>query len=134
MPSQQTLKLLRPEAAEPPDPTGSRVVKTVRPHQSGSQRWHRQFGEQLLCVRYREDPSGQQRYVTVELLVEAKPIRRTPRRDTDPMVQVYIGSTEEELRARAFAAGGQCDPYRPVWRMPLSTARTLALTKRIVST
>lgn len=56
----------------------SRVTKTLQPGQPGTARWQHVYGEHLVCVRYREDLQANQRYVTVELVLEARPLVRQP--------------------------------------------------------
>lgn len=178
------------------------MLKTIAPDQPGARRWHDQFGDQLVCVRYREvsqppqqqqqqhDPhrhddhhSRDRHLVTVELVIAETGRRSTPRPRPQTSCQTLVGepgsppvppapspietpqtpgpapaaaiptsatptakaadqpknwvvvrieSHEEELRHRAYATGATCDPFQPHWRMPLATARALALTSRIV--
>lgn len=56
----------------------SRVTKTLQPGQPGTTRWQHAYGDHLVCVRYREDLQANARYVTVELVVETRPLRRQP--------------------------------------------------------
>ncbi len=51
-----------------------RVTKTLEPDQPGAVRLTRQYGDALLCVRYRRDPRGLTRYTTVELIVDRAPV------------------------------------------------------------
>lgn len=135
------------------DPTAlerTRVVKTLKRGQPGSQRWVERHGERLICVRYREDPEALQRYVTVELLVDAKPIKPAAVKQRDALrpatapvradraedgtrfVHVRIEVHEEATRRRAYEAGATCARGEPIWQMPLATARALRLLRRIV--
>lgn len=56
----------------------SRVTKTLQPGQPGTTRWQHAYGNHLVCVRYREDLQANARYVTVELVLETRPLRRQP--------------------------------------------------------
>jgi hypothetical protein len=56
-----------------------RIVKTLWPPQRGTQRLHRHYGVQLVCVRYRQDKQLRWRYTTVELLIDHGPLRRHAR-------------------------------------------------------
>ncbi len=51
---------------------------TLRPGARGTIRLVHQYGEQLICVRYRYNPETRTRIKTVELVVDEKPW--TPRR------------------------------------------------------
>lgn len=104
-----------------------RVTKTLEPQQPGTVRLTRQYGEALLCVRYRQDALGLRRYTTVELIVEATPIRPRPQR----MVRVDIKLREKALRTCALNAGARWDPKTKLWRMPLGVAEALGIRDRI---
>jgi hypothetical protein len=96
------------------------VVKTLRPGQPGTLKLHRQHGPALVCVRYREDPVGQTRRITVELIVEDKPVRHRT-------VWVTIPADRSDLRASALARGATWHPQRKNWRMNVRTAKLLHL-------
>jgi len=42
----------------------------LKPGQRGTKRLSEQYGEQLVCVRYRYDDATMKRYKTVELIVD----------------------------------------------------------------
>ena len=48
------------------------IKATLSPGQNGTKSLLKQYGDQLVCVRYRYDKSRQKRYKTVELIVEEK--------------------------------------------------------------
>lgn len=63
---------VRSDPARAPGPNSlrnGRVVRTLWAGETGTLRWRATYGEQLLCVRYREDPAGLRRLVTVELVM-----------------------------------------------------------------
>ena len=47
----------------------TRIVKRLAPDQAGAKKLARQYGNALVCVRYRQDPEQGLRYTTVELVV-----------------------------------------------------------------
>ncbi|BDV42288.1 hypothetical protein GURASL_12110 [Geotalea uraniireducens] len=51
----------------------------LKPGQKGTQRLVEQYGDALLCVRYRCDAKRGVRLKTVELIVEERPARRSCR-------------------------------------------------------
>ena len=53
-----------------------RVSKRIAPGRDGAKRFALRYGDQLVCVRHRIDPTGDTRYTTVELLVETTPVVR----------------------------------------------------------
>lgn len=105
-----------------------RVTKTLEPNQAGAVRLAQQYGDALLCVRYRQDAKGLTRYTTVELIVDQASIAPKSTR----VVGVRIRFEEEELRLRVRNAGARWDKEAKLWRMPLSVACALGLTKRVV--
>jgi hypothetical protein len=105
-----------------------RVTKTLEPNQPGAVRLTQQYGDALLCVRYRQDPMGLTRYTTVELIVDRVPVATKSMR----VVGVRIGLGEEAVRIRARNAGARWDRDARLWRMPLSIACALGLTERVV--
>lgn len=105
-----------------------RVTKTLGPDQPGALRLARQYGDALLCVRYRQDSRGVNRFTTVELIVDSAPLAPKSTR----VVGVRIQFGEEGLRIRARNAGARWDKEAMLWRMPLSMARALGLTERVV--
>lgn len=105
---------------------------TLRPGQNGTKRCTAQYGDQLICVRYRYDQQRRKRVTTVELAVDEKdwlPGTLIPR---DQRVFVRIGCGETELRERIKEAGGFWGREKKLWRIAFSAAAQLGLEKRIV--
>lgn len=107
--------------------TTARVVKKLLPQEAGARKWAAEFGDRLLCVRYRVDPQSQRRQTTVELVVEEAPTLASVR------VGVRIAWAETDLRQRVKAAGGKWDATAALWMLPLGTARQLGLLGRLVT-
>jgi hypothetical protein len=133
-------------SAQPPVPAPSRtpqpppdakrtthqlpVVKKMAPGQPGTKRWSTEFGEALVCVRYRHDLANGERIVTVELATHRAALR-TRAKDTDE-VAVRIGWEETALRILARDQGALWDRRQRVWRMTRAQAKQLRLIDRIV--
>ncbi|MBI5721281.1 MAG: hypothetical protein HZC37_26725 [Burkholderiales bacterium] len=105
----------------------ARVIKKLQPQDAGARRWAAEFGDRLLCVRYRVDPQRQRRQTTVELVVEEAPTLASVR------VGVRVAWAETQLRQRVKAAGGKWDASAALWLLPLGTARQLGLVDRVVA-
>lgn len=72
----------------------------LKPGQNGTKRLVDQYGEKLLCVRYRYDETRGMKLK--EIIVDEKPLR-TPRfRDDDP-VPVHVAYGETGLRQRLLS-------------------------------
>lgn len=104
----------------------TRVIKKLAPHGPGARRWAAEYGERLVCVRYRIDPARQRRITTVELVVDEAPTLGSVR------VGVRVAWAETELRERVKAAGGKWDTGSRLWMLALSTAQKLGVKDRIV--
>ena len=84
-----------------------RTHVTLQPGQKGTKELLAQYGEQLVCVRYRYDATRQRRLKTVELVVEETPWR--PAREASNgamMVGVRIDFQEVALQCRVKSAAG----------------------------
>jgi len=108
------------------------VTKKMAPGQPGTKRWAVQYGDKLLCVRYRQDPQRDERIVTVELEVDRAPLRA--RRLESDEVAVPIDWQETALRIQAREEGARWDSRQRVWRMSRAQARLLRLVDRIIET
>ena len=104
----------------------TRVIKKLMPQDPGARRWATEFGDKLLCVRYRVDTERQRRQTTVELIVDEAPTLGSAR------VGLRITWAEKELRQRVKEAGGKWHAGPGLWMLPLGIARQLGLAERIV--
>ena len=110
--------------ARPEKLNSMKVVKRLNAGLPGTARWLDRFGEDLLCVRYREDPATGERYTTVELIVAM----RGPKPGTKMLVK--IDYRESELRRRVRQHGGDWDSVRRLWRVPYEAVLALGLEER----
>ena len=115
------------------------VVKTLTPGAAGTQRYLRQYGDRLVCVRYRQDKARKRRYTTIETIVDEGPLAnlRTPEAKAlfphpNQAVLLRIGYKEEAMRARVKAAGGKWLPDKKLWRLPYRLVEQLGLQNRVV--
>ena len=114
--------------AEEPRFQSLRVAKTLGPEQPGAKRQALKHGDSLVCVRHRIDGVTNQRYVTVELVVDVVPIQSRDNKE----VAVRIDPTDRSARVLLLSCGAQWDGPSRVWRMPRSVARSLRLLRQIV--
>ena len=122
-----------PNAASAPA-TQAGISKKLAPGQPGTKRYQRQFGDALVCVRYRINPKTARRYTTVEIVVDEKqlPGFPAPGGTTDEtLVALAITYGETELRQRVKQAGARWDQNRKAWIVPYRIARQLGLHGRI---
>ena len=107
-----------------------RVAKKIKPNQRGAIKIARNYGSELLCVRYRENPDGTERLTTVELVVERVMIQK---RD-DPIVSFKIKPDEVDLRRLAQSKGATYDGKNQMWNLVRSEVLRMGLRSRIAVT
>lgn len=113
---------------------------TLRPGAKGTKKLTEQFGDRLICVRYRYDIARKRRMKTVEIIVDegewqpsGRPDPKQPDRERpQTIVGVRIAYSDIVLRRTVQEAGGQWDRGMRLWLVPLATARALGLTDRMV--
>ena len=106
---------------------------TVQPGQRGTKKFVEQYGDRLVCIRYRQDEQSQKRFKTIELIVEewswTPPL---PRRKNESIVLVKVTFQEKELRRQVKEEGGVWNSDKQAWEIRYDRALTLGLTQRIV--
>lgn len=105
----------------------------LKPGQKGTKALVKEYGDALICVRYRYDAATRTRLKTVELIVERKvlPEPRRAKADEAP-VPVRIAYREAALRKMARALGGEWDPEVRLWYIPHPNIKGTELEKHIV--
>jgi hypothetical protein len=117
-----------------PEASTARVRLHLKPGQKGTKQLLAQYGDRLICVRYRYDLQQKKRFKTVELLVAERdwePPR--PRFAHDQIVGLRVAFAEVAVRARVKQAGGTWNPERRVWQLRYDRVVALGLTDRIVA-
>jgi len=111
-----------------------RTRLTLHPHQDGAKQLREQYGERLVCVRYRYDEARKERWKTVELVIEKSSWEPpSPRWQADTIVALQVAAPEREVRQQVKAAGGKWNPKEVVWELSYRQVVALGLTDRIVS-
>lgn len=106
---------------------------TLKRGQKGTKRLLAEYGDALVCVRYRYDARKKKRYKTVELIVEEidwRPQLKRPKDDAIAEIKVNWG--EAELGRRVKQAGGKWNPQKKVWELRYDQVVKLKLEQRIV--
>lgn len=107
--------------------------KTVYPGQPGSKKLHQQYGDDLVCVRYRYDAVRRERVKTVEIIVERgawEPDRE--RIPPNKRIPIRVTPQENDLKQQVKAAGGRWNPKQRVWELAYKEVLALGLSDRIV--
>lgn len=99
--------------------------------EKGTRRLVAEYGERLLCVRYRYDTERGKRLKTVELIVEEVDWQPPTRFKPDTVVGVRVSWGEAELAGRVRRAGGKWNRERRLWELRYDRAVQLELQDRI---
>jgi len=105
------------------------ISKTIQPGEMGTKSLLNEYGDRLVCVRYRTDKKAQKRYTTVEIIVSEKSIYIAK---NNLYVWINIHYNEVELRLKAKNMGAKWQPEEKCWEMEYQTAKSLNLLKRII--
>lgn len=103
------------------------------PGQKGTKRLVEQYGDALLCVRYRTDEKRGLRLKTVELIVGEKPLRTGSKYQDEEMVNLIVAYGETILRDQLKSLGGRWNPKDKLWQVEFGAIRGIPeLVERIV--
>ena len=115
------------------------VIKKMHPGQPGTKRYTNQYGESLVCVRYRRDAANSRRITTVELIVDdgfyhqdVSPITKTLHPSPNRNVYVRVGYEETWLRMQIKVVGARWAAEKKLWQMRYREVHKLGITDRIV--
>jgi len=111
---------------------------TLKAGDKGTGKLTAQYGDRLVCVRYRYDEKRKKRFKTIELIVEEKDWHPRVRKDArgagekDGMiVGLRVGIGEKALRQRVKEAGAWWDGSRKLWIVRHSKISGMGLDERI---
>ena len=113
--------------------SSSRVRLHLKPGQKGTKQLLAEYGDRLICVRYRYDAQQKKRLKTVELVVSERdwqPPR--PRIRNDQIVALTVAFAEVAIRKRVKQAGGIWNTEQRVRQLRYDRVVALSLTSRIV--
>ncbi|MBS1791443.1 MAG: hypothetical protein JST85_27270 [Acidobacteria bacterium] len=109
-----------------------RARKKVKPGQGGTKGLLDQYGDRLVCVRYRYDEELHVRYKTVELIVETTPWTPKPNQvHPDAIVGVKVELQETKLQKQIREAGGKWNRQLRLWEIRYDQVVRLELQARI---
>jgi hypothetical protein len=112
-----------------------RARSKLKPGQPGTLKLVAQYGDRLVCVRYRYDALKRRRYTTAEIVVDESewdPLSSATARQE--RVPLRIAVQETGLRQKVKAAGGRWDPEKKVWTLTMEHVIQLGLAGRVAKT
>jgi hypothetical protein len=101
---------------------------TLMPGDRGTARELREYGDRLICVRYRYDEKLKKRFKTVELKVDEIPWEPAP--TDDDCVFIKVKWNEKDVQEQVKKAGGKWDKIRKLWKFPYGKVKALSLISR----
>lgn len=111
-----------------PRTIGLRLLPGAR----GTKRLVAEYGDRLVCVRYRYDAERGKRIKTIELIVDEIDWSPARRFQENAIVSLRIEFNENMLRDKAKSSGGRWDPNKQVWLVRYGAIAGTDLEKRII--
>lgn len=115
---------------------GRRLMQTrqkLNPGQKGTKKFLAEYGEQLVCVRYRYDERRRKRFTTVELIMEESDwVPKARRLEPEKIVGVRVAWPEAELQKLVKRAGGKWNREKRLWELSYARVVELGLQDRVV--
>jgi hypothetical protein len=105
----------------------------LKPGQKGTKRLTEQYGDSLVCIRYRYDAKARKRYKTVEIVVSEADWSPPPAKYPDgALIHLKIGVNENAAQEQVKALGGRWDRQQQVWIVPYGCIAGTELEKFIL--
>ena len=105
----------------------------LKPDQPGTKKQVAQYGDKLVCVRYRYDAQKKKRYKTVELIIEEVDWLPQPKPlPADTLMRVKVKWGELDLARRVKQSGGKWNADKRVWELRYGRVVELSLEERVV--
>lgn len=105
----------------------------LKPGQKGTKKLVAQYGDALICVRYRYDVEKRKQLKTVEIIVDENDWNPPPAKyPNDALVPLQIGFAEKSLQEQVRGLGGRWDREQKVWLVPYGCIAGTKLEKLIV--
>ena len=109
------------------------IRSAVHPEQRGAKKLRLQYGDRLVCVRYRYEVARQKRFKTVELIVDEEAwTAPPPSPKKDDVVHIALTVQEVALRQQVKQRGGRWHPQRGLWELRYEHVLALGLQARII--
>lgn len=126
-----------PVGQNTPEPHGHRPYamnvtrRKLRPGEPGTRKLFAEYGEKLVCVRYRYNAENKRRIKTIELVIAEAPWEPIPRQiPVNKIMRLRIKYGELALREQVKAAGGKWNGQ--AWELRYQEVVRLGLAARII--
>lgn len=111
---------------------------TLKPGENGTKKLMQDYGDKLVCVRYRYNDKLGVRLKTVELIEEVAEWQLSSRAGRNKLPSptdrfgIQVGFEEKELREQVKQIGGIWRPRHKLWELTYAQIEALGLQDRIV--
>ena len=110
-----------------------KITKKILPGMNGTKKLVETYRDNLVCVRYREDPERNLRLKTVELIVDTGPlVMNTSKVAANKVMHLRVNYGEADIGKAIKSAGGRWNREKGVWELPYKAVKALSLENRIV--
>jgi len=111
---------------------GDAMMRPRLIRQPGTKKFLDQYGDRLVCVRYRYDSEHSKRFTTVEIIVEESEWSSPQTAIVLPtVVGLRVALDEVKLQRLIKQAGGKWNREQRVWEIDYDQAKALGLENRI---
>jgi len=111
-----------------------KTIKKINPGLKGTKRLVEQYGDKLVCVRYRHDYKQQRKIKTIELIIDESPLLDSPSKiPVNKIVQLRVKYGEVQIGKLIRNAGGNWNREQGVWELAYGEVIALGLENRIVN-
>lgn len=106
----------------------------LKPGQKGTKKLVIQYGDALVCVRYRYDVEKHKQFKTVEIIVSESDWTPPPAKHSESdLVSLRIGIADKLLQNQVKAVGGRWDREKQFWFVRYGCIAGTKLEKLIVT-
>jgi hypothetical protein len=110
-----------------------RTRLSLKPGKKGTKRLTEEYGDRLVCVRYRYDSEKKKRFKTIELIIDEITWQPRPRfLKNSTIVGISVIWGELDLARIIKKAGGKWNKGEKLWELRYDRAIELKLEDRIV--
>ena len=109
-----------------------KIKRVVKPGLPGTKKLLRQYGDKLVCVRYRYDDTNRCIHKTAELIIETTPMpEKSSWIPANKLVYIRIAQHERRIQMKVRHAGGKWNAALQLWHLPYKRVVELGLTDRM---
>ena len=110
-----------------------KTIKKIKAGMKGTKKLVQEYGDKLICVRYRYDYERKRKLKTIELIIdEGALVSNSSKIPMNKIMQLKVKYGEINMGKLIRAAGGRWNRKEKVWELPYSEVLALGLENRIV--